>query len=132
MGKKPRGPKRTREALTEAELEMMTIIWRLGACTVAQILEALPPGREVAYTTVSTIVRILEHKGYVASEKAGRGHVYHALVTKEAYQAKSLDHLVTAVFDGAPTTLVRRLLDSDALSAEDLAEIRALLEKEER
>src|SRR4051794_14926789 len=100
MVKKSRGPKRAREALTEAELEMMTIVWRIGPCSVAQILEALPAGREVAYTTASTIVRILEQKGYVASEKAGRGHLYRAAVSKEAYQARSLEHLVSSVFDG--------------------------------
>jgi predicted transcriptional regulator len=107
----------------------MNILWRIGPSTVAQMLEALPAGRELAYTSVSTIVRILEQKGFVRSEKVGRGHEYSAAVPKDDYQARSLKHLVRNVFDGTPSLVVRRLLDSDALSDEDLAQIRALLRK---
>ncbi|MEO8315334.1 MAG: BlaI/MecI/CopY family transcriptional regulator [Pseudomonadota bacterium] len=115
--------------LTAVELELMNIVWDIGPCTVAQMLEALPAGRDLAYTSVSTIVRILEQKGYVRSEKAGRGHRYSALVSKDAYQASSLKHLVRNVFDDTPSLLVRRLLDSDALDAEDLKQIRELLRR---
>jgi predicted transcriptional regulator len=118
-----------RKALTAAELEMMNVIWRIGRCSIAQVLEQLRPRRELAYTSVSTIVRILEQKGYVTSTKEGRGHIYAATVSKEAYQATSLEHLVRNVFDGAPTLLVQRLLDSEALSAEELALIKSLLRK---
>jgi len=124
-----REPRNRQKPLTAAELEMMNILWRIGPCTVAQILEALPTGRELAYTSVSTIVRILEQKGFVRSEKIGRGHRYAAAVPKDDYQARSLKHLVRNVFDGAPSLLVRRLLDSDSLSEDDLAQIRALLRK---
>lgn len=109
------------------ELEMMNIIWRIGPCSVAQVLEQLKPQRELAYTSVSTIVRILEQKGYVTSEKEGRGHLYEAAVSKETYQALSLKRLVSNVFDGAPSVLVQRLLDSETLSSQELAQIKALL-----
>src|SRR5581483_3990610 len=118
---------RNPKPLTAAELEMMNVIWRMGPCSVAQVLEQLRPTRELAYTSVSTIVRILEQKGYVTSQKAGRGHLYSAAVSRDDYQAMSLRHLVNNVFEGTPTLLVRRLLDSDTLSAEELAEIRSLL-----
>jgi len=124
-----RAGRRTIKPLTATELEMMNVIWRIGPCTVAQIIEQLGPERELAYTSVSTIVRILEQKGFVTSEKAGRGHQYSAAFAKDAYQAMSLKHLVSHVFDGTPTLLVQRLLDSDALTDEDLAKIRALLRK---
>lgn len=126
---KSHGAKLVRKALTAAELEMMNVIWRIGPCSVAQVLEQLRPQRELAYTSVSTIVRILEQKGYVTSKKEGRGHVYAAAVSKEAYQATSLKHLVSHVFDGVPSLLVQRLLDSEALSVEELAQIRSLLRK---
>jgi predicted transcriptional regulator len=113
--------------LTATELEMMNVIWRIGPCSVAQIIEQLGPQRDLAYTSVSTIVRILEQKGVVTSEKAGRGHVYSATLAKDAYQAMSLKNLVSNVFDGAPTLLVQRLLDSNSLTEHDLAQIRALL-----
>jgi predicted transcriptional regulator len=118
--------------LTATELEMMNVIWRIGPCSVHQVVEALRPQRELAYTSVSTIIRILEQKKYVVSIKEGRGHLYQAAVSKQAYQASSLARLVSNVFDGAPTLLVQRLLDSKQLSAEELQSIRALMRKTER
>ncbi len=131
MKSKARNSKPERKPLTAAELEMMNVIWRIGPCTVAQVLERIQPQRELAYTSVSTIVRILEQKGYVSSEREGRGHLYAAAVSKESYQARSLKHLLSNVFDGAPSLLVRHLLDSKALTAEELAEIKAMLRKQE-
>jgi predicted transcriptional regulator len=120
---------RIEKPLTATELEMMNVIWRIGPCSVLQVVEQLRPERELAYTSVSTIVRILEQKGYVISSKEGRGHLYQAAVAKEEYQRNSVQRLVTSVFDNAPALLVRRLLDTDSLSPDDLAEIRALLRK---
>lgn len=108
---------------------MMNVIWRLGPCTVNQVVEALREQRELAYTSVSTIVRILEQKGFVSSTREGRGHVYAALVQKHEYQAQTLERVVSNVFDGTPSLLVQRLLDSDTLRPEELAKIKALLEK---
>lgn len=108
---------------------MMNVIWRLGPCTVSQVQAALSAERELAYTSVSTIVRILEQKGFVRSEKAGRGHLYSATISKEAYQGLSLEHLVNEVFDATPSLLVQRLLDSGRLTEKELAEIRLLLRK---
>jgi len=125
--KKARGAKPARKDLTAVELEMMNVIWRIGPCSVAQVQEHLRPQRELAYTSVSTIVRILEQKGYVTSEKQGRGHVYAAAVSKESYQALSLKRIVRNVFDGAPSLLVQRLLTSEALTPEELAQIEGLL-----
>ena len=130
MAKKPPTSKHA-SALTAVELEMMSVIWRIGPCSVADVREQLLPRRALAYTSVSTIVRILEQKGYVTSRKEGRGHLYNAAVSREAYQEKSLNQLVTTVFDGAPSLLVRRLLDSDSLTPEELAQIRSLMRRKE-
>jgi predicted transcriptional regulator len=115
--------------LTVTELEMMNVIWRLGPCTVAQVQESLRPERDLAYSSVSTIVRILEQKGFVASIKAGRGHLYSAAVAKHDYQAASLELVVKQVFEDTPTLLVQRLLDSKSLTEKELGEIRALLRR---
>jgi len=131
MVKKSAAPKTTRKAMTAVELEMMNIIWRMGPCSVAQVQEALRPQRELAYTSVSTIVRILEQKGFVASRKEGRGHLYEAAVSKEAYQALSLKQLVRNVFDGEPSLLVQRLLDAESLTSAELAQIKTLLRRKE-
>jgi predicted transcriptional regulator len=118
-----------RKPLTATELEMMNVIWRIGPCSVARVLEQLSPTRGLAYTSVSTIVRILEQKGYVTSERAGRGHLYSAAVAKEDYQATSLKHLMDNVFEGTPTLMVKRLLDSNALTEDELSQIKLLLRK---
>ena len=118
-----------RRPLTATELEMMNVIWRLGPCTVAQVQEVLRPERDLAYSSISTIIRILEQKGFVTSSKVGRGHLYCAALPKHDYQASSLEHVVKQVFDDTPSLLVQRLLDSESLTEKELAQIRALLRK---
>src|ERR1700733_4729686 len=118
-----------RRPLTATELEMMNVIWRLGSCTVSQVQDALRPERELAYSSVSTIIRILEQKGFGTSAKAGRGPLYSAAMAKRDYQALSLEHVVKQVFDDTPSLLVQRLLDSKNLTEHELGEIRALLRK---
>jgi predicted transcriptional regulator len=121
-----------RRPLTATELEMMNVIWRLGTCTVSQVQESLRPERELAYSSVSTIVRILEQKGFVTSAKAGRGHLYSAAMAKHDYQALSLQHVVKEVFDDTPSLLVQRLLDSNGLTEKELGQIRSLLLQKKR
>lgn len=115
--------------LTEVELELMNILWRLQGGTVNDVLGALPPERPLAYTSVSTILRILEQKGVLASEKVGRGHRYLPLVPKQDYEAFALEQVMGKVFDGQPVALVRRLVDGGQLSREDLAALQELLEE---
>src|SRR5262245_31166008 len=118
--------------LTETELELMTILWKLGEGSVNDVIAQLPPERDLAYTSVSTILRILEQKKVIASRKEGRGHLYHPLIAKEQYEALTLQHVVKRVFDGEPTSLVRRLIESKGLSSNDLDEIRRLLDEKGR
>jgi predicted transcriptional regulator len=118
-----------RRPLTATELEMMNAIWQLGSCTVSQVQQSLRPERELAYSSVSTIVRILEQKGFVTGIKAGRGHMYSAAIAKHDYQALSLEHVVKQLFDDTPSLLVQRLLDSNKLTEKELGKIRALLHR---
>jgi len=124
-----RKARRVEKALTEVELELMTILWRLGGGTVNEVLAALPPERPLAYTSVSTILRILEQKGVLATAKVGRGHRYVPLVALDAYQAFALAQVVGKVFGGEPVALVRRLVDGAELSTKELAALRALLDE---
>jgi predicted transcriptional regulator len=114
--------------LTETELELMTHLWRLGEGSVSDVLTALPTSRNLAYTSVSTILRILEQKGVLTNRKEGRGHVYIPLIKKTEYEAKTLRHVVDRVFDGTPVALVKQLVNS-GLSAEELREMRKLIEQ---
>lgn len=115
--------------LTEAELELMAILWKRGEGAVADVISDLPAEEKPAYTTVSTILRILEQKKFLTTRKEGRGHVYIPAVSREVYEARSVDHMVENVFAGAPVSLARQLLKTQEMSAADLAEIRALLDK---
>lgn len=114
--------------LTDVELELMSIVWDQGEAKVKDILAALPSGRPLAYTSVSTILRILEKKGVLASRKEGRAHVYYPLVAKPDYEVISLQHLVDNVFSGTPSSLVRCLLDQEAVGNDELERIYAILE----
>lgn len=113
--------------LTEVELELMTILWRAGEGSVADVIEGLPRDRDLAYTSVSTILRILEQKGVLKARKEGRGHVYVPVLKKSEYESKTLKHVVERVFDGAPVALVRQLLDSGEVGETELAELKKLL-----
>ncbi|RKH92955.1 BlaI/MecI/CopY family transcriptional regulator, partial [Corallococcus praedator] len=106
--------------LTPVELELMQLVWKQGEVSVADVLAALPPERKLAYTSVSTVLRILEQKGVVHSRKEGRGHLYSARLSREAYEAQSVRHLVATVFDGTASSLVARLVEAVPLSAEEV------------
>jgi predicted transcriptional regulator len=115
--------------LTDVELELMSILWRLGEGSVSDVIENLPAGRDLAYTSVSTILRILEQKSVLKTRKEGRGHVYIPLLKKSDYEARAVRHVVDKVFEGTPVALVRQLLDTGGLGQADLEELKALLEK---
>lgn len=115
--------------LTETELELMNLLWRLGEGTVSDVMEQLPQERKLAYTSVSTILRILEQKGILEARKEGRGHVYVPVLKKSDYEAKTVKHVVERVFDGVPVAMVRQLLDTVKLNESDLLELRSLIDR---
>ena len=125
--KKPKSEK----LLTEVELEMMNILWAKGSATVADVQKCVTLQRKLAYTSVSTILRILEQKGVLQSRKEGRGHVYFPSLEKPDYETRSLRHLVTHVFGGEPAQLVQRLLDAGSLTEQELGDIKKMLQETE-
>jgi len=128
MGKAPEAPQG--KLLTEVELELMRILWRIGQGTVREVMAALPKQRDLAYTSVSTMLRILEQKGFVRVLSAsGRSHVYAPTVAKPQYESRNLRHLVGRLFEGNPASLVRRLVDTTPLSDDDLRDLRDLLDE---
>ncbi len=115
--------------LTETELELMSIIWELGEGNVAQVIEQLPRTRNLAYTSVSTILRILEQKKVLKTRKEGRGHVYIPLLKRNEFEVKTVKHMVERVFNGTPVALVRQLLDAVKLNEADLLELKDLIDQ---
>lgn len=121
-----RKPK-THEFLTEVELEFMTLLWEHGKGSVRDVLANMAPDRNLAYTSAATILRILEQKNFVTSEKNGKILIYQPILTKDVYQSRLLKNLSAKLFDNTPAALVARLVDDEDLSQDALEEIRALL-----
>lgn len=117
--------------LTDVELELMHILWSIGEGSVKDVMAGLSENRALAYTSVSTIMRILEQKQIVTSRKEGRGHVYIPRLQKSDYEASAVQLVVAKVFSGEPTSLVRQLLNATNLSPSDLAELKRLIVEKE-
>ncbi len=108
-------------ALGERELDVMAVLWEHGAGTVGEVRERLPA--DLAYTTVLTILRNLEAKGYVNHTVAGRAHRYQARVAQRTAQKSALKRVLSRFFAGSPETLLARLVDDGALDAHELREM---------
>jgi predicted transcriptional regulator len=114
--------------LTEVELELMNAIWELGTCNVKDVQKAVSQKRDLAYTSVATMMKILEEKGALQSDKGERVIVYKPLLSREEYGASSLRHLASNVFQGNPTSMVMKMLDDSELSREELQALRKIIE----
>ena len=108
--------------LTKAEEQIIQVMWRLGKTSVKEIREHLPEPKP-AVNTVSTIVRILESKGFVAHEKKGRGYVYFPVVNKEEYTQQSLRKMINNYFDGSFKNLVSFFTQKEEIDVQELEEI---------
>lgn len=115
--------------LTDAELRLMRVLWKLERGTVADIKEGLHDDEPLAYSTVLTTMRILEDKGLVRHEKEGRAFVYEPLVESVEAKQSALKHLMGRFFDDSPEMLVANLIEVGDVSEESLSAIRALLEQ---
>jgi len=104
--------------LTKAEEDIMHFIWSLEPCTVSQILAEMkdPP----PHSTVSSVVRILEKKGFVEHVAYGRTHVYTSVIKKDEYARRSITSIVSDYFDGSVTALLSFLAKKDEISLEDV------------
>ena len=123
-----RSKKETPQELTKAELEIMQVIWSKEKVLVHDVLEVLPEPKP-AYNTVSTIVRILEQKGFVGHKAYGRTYEYFALVSKEAYTQRYMTTVLDNFFDGSLSRLVSFFSEQESISAGEVNEILNMLEK---
>ena len=114
-------------ALTEAELTLMQVLWDLGEGTVADVLDELPGPQKPAYNTVLTLLRILEQKGYVRHDKAGRAFVYEQVIDRGQARRSAVRHLLSRFFDDSPAALVLNLLEQDRIDETELRRLRELI-----
>jgi len=121
-------PKGKNDLLTTVELEFMMVLWRVGKGTVREVLEILNEREKRAYTSVATMLKILDDKGYLKSVKQDRTFVYSPTIGKEEYELQTLKSISNTLFDGAPTALVARLVDDENISDETMKEIREIID----
>jgi predicted transcriptional regulator len=114
-------------ALTDAGARVMSVLWRMQKATVGEIADALKKKRTVSYSTVQTILRILENKRYVAHEKVARAFVYRPLVDERQARRRALRHLVSRLFNGSPSLLVLNVLDDEDIDPAELKRVKKLI-----
>jgi len=116
-------------ALTDGEARVMAVLWGLNSATVAQVVTQLQAQYRLTYSTVQTILRILETKGYMAHEKVARAFVYKAVVDEHQARRRALRHLVTRLFEGSPRLLVLNILEDDEIDPTEREQLRKLIER---
>jgi len=109
--------------LTEQELEIMKVVWELQTATVRDVYEALLRRRKIAYTTVMTMMNILEEKGYLKKRAEDKAHVYRPAQPKAKVIRAMVQEFVKRVFNGSAQPLLVQLVKDQQLSEKDLAEI---------
>ena len=119
-------PKSGDVLFTERELDVMGVLWELGSGTVADVKERLAD--PLAYTTVLTVLRTLEDKGYVGHEEEGRAYRYYPLVERDQAQESALRRLVQKLFSGSPELLLTHLVSDRAMSEREIRRLQRLLE----
>src|SRR3954469_5518732 len=126
----PMAGRRRSPALTDAEHRIMHVLWDYPGSTVGDVAERIEGPSRPAYNSVLTILRILEKKGYVAHEKDGRAFVYSALVDSQQARRGALSQVLSRFFNGSRADLVMDLFGHEQADAEELAKVRALLERD--
>ena len=124
--------KKGSRTLTEQELEIMKVVWELGQTTVREVYERLREDRQVAYTTVMTMMNILEGKGHLKKEAAGRAYLYEPTKPRQQVISTLVEDFLDRVFDGAAQPLLLSLVRDQKVSSQDLDEIAERIEEEEQ
>ena len=114
---------------TDAELAILRVLWERGPATVRQVHEALAGARETGYTTTLKLMQIMTEKGLVTRDESARTHVYSARLSQDQTQRQLVSDLLDRAFGGRSVALVMHALSAQPASAEELQEIRKLIEQ---
>ncbi|RFZ81763.1 BlaI/MecI/CopY family transcriptional regulator [Mucilaginibacter terrenus] len=114
--------------LTRAEEQIMQVLWQLKKGFVKDVLDILPEPKP-AYNTVSTIIRILETKGFVGHTAYGKSHEYHPIISKEQYKTFAADKLLTGYFDNSVNRMLSFFVKKEKIDLKEADEIMKLIEK---
>jgi len=122
-------PRKPSAGLTDVESEVMAVLWRLGQASVNDVVAAMNETRAVTYSTVQTMLRILETKGYLTHDKLARAFVYRPVIDERQARRRALRHLVRRLFDGSPSLLVLNVLEDEDLKPAEREQLRKLIER---
>ena len=125
-------PKPKQPRPTDAELQILRVLWQRGASTVREVYETLNETKPTGYTTVLKFMQIMAEKGLVRRDEEQRAHVYTTRVPQEQTQQQMVRDLLRRVFNDSPAQLMMQALATKRASPEELAEIRRLLDEFER
>ncbi|MGE5276291.1 MAG: BlaI/MecI/CopY family transcriptional regulator [Acidobacteriota bacterium] len=114
---------------TDAELQILRVLWQKGPSTVRGVLEGLERGRSIGYTTVLKLLQIMAEKGLVSRDESQRAHLYAPRIPREETQRQLVGDLLERAFGGSAERLVMQALASRKASPEELARIRKLLDE---
>jgi len=115
---------------TDVELEILQVLWSQGPSSLSSLCETLRTEREVAATTVATMLRVMSDKGLVKRTGSGRGAEWHAVATQQRTEAGMVGALVDRLFAGAADRLAAHLVEGGQLNPAQLAELRALIDQQ--
>lgn len=120
--------RRKSPTLTDGELRLMEVLWRRGPSSVATVAADLP---KLSYSTVMTMLRILEDKGYLRHTKEGRAFVYHALVDQTEAGRSAVRYILSRFFGNSPELLLLNILKNEKLESKELARLKSLIDASE-
>jgi len=121
--------RRKSPTLTDGELKLMQVLWGRESGTVSDVVDALAGRDAPAYSTVLTMLRILEQKGYVRHEKEGRAFVYFPVIGENDARRSAIQYMMSRFFNNSPESLVLNLIENEELSSEDLDRIKRLIDE---
>ena len=116
---------------SDLEMQVLSLLWERGPSTAREVLEAMPDGKKRAYTSVLSVMQVMEKKGLLKHTNRGVAHVYSPAVNKKKILRPFVRKVVNEVFGGRPSAVMQALLAEGQVSEEELAEMRKLLEKAE-
>lgn len=115
--------------LTQRELDIMSVLWERGEATATEVRDRVDP--DLAYTSISSMIRMLELKGYVSHRRGeGKTHVYFPIIDAEKAGASALGRVLNKIYGGSPIKLLAHLMEQKKLSEKEIARMRELLKKQ--
>ncbi len=125
-------PRTKEKLLTNLELKLMNIVWKLREARVKDVKNALPRRKPLAYSTVLTVMRILERKGFVRHETDNRTYVYYPIVSRDEVVQSMLRNMANRLFDGSAELLMVNVLEKEDLSLDELRRLKQLIAAKEK